>query len=139
MKKKMVLILIGFSLYASASEYYYERGKKIELTELSQKKANSNNHVKYYLTKTGNKIGVTNELIVQCKADIDCIEVLKEYAFEQVSELSKISLVKEVSKLSETLFLVKIKKDENIFKVSKTLYNNKAIILAHPNFIKSIR
>jgi len=139
MKKQIALLLIALSLSAGANEYYYKHGQKVELTKLAEKRLDTTKMIKYYITKRGNKLGVTNEVIVQCKADVNCTSVLNAYSLETVSKLSKISLVKEVSKLSETLFLVKIKKDENIFKVSQELYNNKDIVLAHPNFIKTIK
>jgi hypothetical protein len=125
MKNKIMLIVLGLSLSACASEYYYEYGKKITVTKSYEQRAINNNNITYYTTQNGQKVGVTNEIIVQCEANIDCKTTLEKYNLQNISNLS------------DKLFLVKINNSENIFETSQQLYNNKDIKLAHPNFIKT--
>ena len=79
------------------------------------------------MTDHGHKVGVTNELIVQCESDVNCTEVLKNHS------------LKNISRLSKTLFLAEVNKGVNIFKVSQKLHDDKNILFAHPNFKKTIK
>ncbi len=129
MKKQILLIFIGFSITACASDYYYEYGKKIELTksyEPYEQRALNDNNIEYYTSKSGYKVGVNKEIIVQCKENIDCRSILSKYS------------LKDISKLSDKLFVVKIHDDENVFEFSQKLYHDNSIKLAQPNFIKNI-
>jgi len=76
------------------------------------------------MTSNGHKVGVNDEIIVQCQDNINCQNELEKYDF------------REISKLSKKLFLVKVNNNEDIFKISQKLYNSDAVKLAHPNFIK---
>ena len=125
MKKKLIIGLFSLSLTVCASDYYYEYGKKIEVTKLYEQRVVKDKNINYYKTQSGHKIGVTNEIIVQCKSNIDCKDVLKNYS------------LLNISKLSDKLFLVKISDSENVFGLSNILYNNDNIKMAHPNFIKN--
>jgi hypothetical protein len=125
MKKQIMLMILGLSLTACADDYYYQYGKKIELTKTYEQRAINHTNVDYFMTKNGHKVGVTKEIIVQCEENIDCIATLDKYH------------LKDMSKLSDKLFVIKIYDDEDIFEFSQKLYNNNAIKLAHPNFIKN--
>ncbi|MDQ7047655.1 MAG: hypothetical protein Q9M39_08550 [Sulfurovum sp.] len=127
MKEKIAAILVLVSLNACANEYYYEHGKKVTLTSVEQNRAMSGNDVHYYVTEYGHKVAVTNELIVQCESDVNCTDVLKSHS------------LKNISKLSKTLFLAEVNKGDNIFKVSQKLHEDKNILFAHPNFKKTMK
>ena len=113
-----LLIVVG-----NATEFYYENGKKVEVTKLKEQRDKRDN-VTYYKSSKGHKIGVKDDILVQCRADIDCTRVLSKY--ETISLLS----------LSDKIILVTISKDKNIFKFSQKLYEDEDIAIAHPNFIK---
>lgn len=123
--KKYLLLTLGLSLSLSATDYYYEYGKKVEVKKLNQTRTINNQDIKYFMTSNGHKVGVDDEIIVQCQDSINCQNELEKYDF------------REISKLSKELFLVKINNNEDIFKISQKLYNSDAVKLAHPNFIKN--
>lgn len=126
-KNIMLLGLIGISLSGcvSASDYYYEYGKKVNVTTSYEQRAVNSNNVDYYITDSGNKVGVTDKIIIECKSGIECTAILNTHGYMNVS------------KLSDKLFIITINEGENIFEVSRKLYNDKDIKLAHPNFIKT--
>jgi len=123
MKRITLSLLFTSVLLLQASEFYYAHDKKEKVTELKEK-CNTTKGIKYYQTAQGKEVGVTDEIIVQCKEATTCFKLLKDQGFTHVSKLSPI------------LFLVKVAKDENVFVVSQKLYEQSEIILAHPNFIK---
>ena len=128
MKKKIMMSLIGLSLLTEASNFYYENGKKVDVVKIEkvnmqQKKSNAV-EVEYYKTSKGHKVGVKNDILVECKENKDCKKVLSVY--ETLS----------VEVLSDTIFIVTIANDKNIFEFSQKLYTDKDIAIAHPNFRK---
>jgi hypothetical protein len=131
MKKKTIMGLIGLSLLSEASDFYYENGKKIDVVKIekvnTQEKRSSGMEIEYYKTSKGNEVGVKNDILVECKKDENCQEVLS--AYETLS----------VEALSDTIFIVTIAKDKNIFEFSQKLYRDVKIKIAHPNFRKNKR
>jgi len=125
--KRYLLLTLGLSLSLSATNYYYEYGKKVELQPLNTTRSINNQDIRYYMRPNGHKVGVNDEIIVQCKDNINCQTQLEKYNFVKIS------------KLSEKLFLVKIDKSQDIFAISQELYNSNSIKLAHPNFTKTIK
>ncbi|MCH9741354.1 MAG: hypothetical protein K0U38_11040 [Epsilonproteobacteria bacterium] len=123
MRKTILLPILALTVVGCAGDFYYENDKKVEVTKVAEKRDNKSN-VTYYKTSNGHKVGVTNEILVQCKADVDCTKVLSKY--ETLS----------VSNLSDTILLVTVATEKNVFEVSQTLYNDADIEVAHPNFIK---
>lgn len=125
MKKSLILLVLGLVLSACANDYYYDHGEKIEVSKLKETRVSKENNISYYMTSKGHKVGVSNEIIVQCEKNVDCLNVLKKYNLTHIS------------KLSDTLFLIKLVKGEDVFKLSQKLYHDNDIKLAHPNFIKN--
>ena len=119
--KKIALIML-FAISLQAADFYYEYGKKVMIVKTYE--GRDAKGVKYYKNSLGKKIGVKDEIIVQCKEGISCRENLGKYP------------VGEVSRLSDRMLLVKVPKDENIFELSQKLYEDDSIAFAHPNFIK---
>jgi len=121
MKKIGLLIIVTLSL--QAGDFYYEYGKKVMITKSYESRDNSG--IKYYENSMGKKIGVKDEIIIKCVDGKSCQESLKRYN------------IAGVSKLTSTMFLVKVPKDENIFTLSQKLYKEDSIEFAHPNFVKT--
>lgn len=128
MKNKIIISLLGLTLVGCASNFYYENGKKITVTKLEsseiQKKISSDDEVAYYKNSKGHKIGVKDDILVECKEKIDCREVLSKYETTSVRSVS------------DSIFMVKISKDKNVFEFSQKLYEDADIKIAHPNFRK---
>ncbi len=115
-------LIITMSLIVGASDFYYEYGKKVMITKSYESRDNSG--IKYYQNSQGKKIGVDDKIIVKCKIDKSCKENIKKYN------------IKEIEKLSDTLYLVTIAPKEDIFRLSQELYRDDSIEFAHPNFTK---
>lgn len=124
MKIKLLMPLVALTMVGCASDFYYENGKKIELSKVKEKRENSND-ISYYKNAEGRKLGVKNEILLQCVVAKGCKEVLAKYELDSVSALS------------DKIFLVKVSEDKNVFEMSQKLYEDEAIEIAHPNFIKT--
>ena len=114
-----------------ASDFYYENGQKVEVLKIEsnevQQKKTDNDAVKYYQTSKGHKVGVKNDILVECKEKVNCREVLSSYPLISIKALS------------ETIFLVEVAKDKNVFEVSQKIYEDVNVKIAHPNFRKEKR
>jgi hypothetical protein len=130
MKRAVSIGLIGLTLLGNAGDFYYENGKKIEVVPLEkskkQEKPDNSLKVVYYKTSHGHKVGVKNDILVECNEGVNCTKVLASYN-DLLSTRS----------LSETIFVVTIAKDKNIFEFAQKLYMDKDIAIAHPNFRKN--
>ena len=123
MKLKLLMPLLALTIAGCASNFYYEEGEKIEVIQLKEKRSSIDN-VTYYKTSKGYKVGVNNEILLQCVEATDCKEILSKYALISITSLS------------DKILLVKVSEDENVFEMSQKLYEDKSIEFAHPNFIK---
>ena len=126
MKKEIILGLIALTLFGNATDFYYENGKKVEVVKINEKRVNDSN-ITYYKTSKGHKIGVKNDILVECKEGVNCKSILSNY--ETLT----------ISALTDTIFIVTIAKDKNIFEFSQTIYENSNIKIAHPNLRKTKR
>jgi len=122
MKKLSLLILFCLSLFANNS--FYQNGNLVTLTPLKEARDINNNSVKYYQTQYGQKVGVTNQILLKCNNDVDCTKTLNKYSFQNIT------------KLTTTIYLITIFNSEDVFEVSKKLYEDENIQFAHPNFLK---
>jgi len=121
MKKIFSFILLSGMLYATSS--YYQNGKLVELLPAQNSRLFDNN-IQYYQTRLGTRVGIKDDILVECNKDIDCMALLKQYNFNNISNVTS------------TIFLITINNSDDIFKVSRELYNNQNVKFAHPNFIK---
>ena len=121
------MICLGISSISYANESYYKNGKLVELQNTHSKRSFSDSSINYYKTVSGKKVGVTNQLLVQCKASVNCTELL--YSFSLVNH----------AKLSDKIFVIKIENGDNIFSVSRALFESKKVEFSHPDFIKERR
>jgi len=122
-----IIILLFFVLSLSANESYYKNGKLVDLQEIQTFRNLDDNNVKYFKNINGQKLGITDEILVKCKDDVDC-----------KSLLSKFSLT-DVTNLTDTIYLVKIKDYDTIFSTSRELFESGDVEFAHPNFIQEKR
>ena len=122
MNKKIVISLIYFTFLLNASDFYYENGNIIEVTKIS--KLRNNSEIKYYMTSRGDKIGVKNDILIECVEDINCSKVLSKYD------------ILSFKNITDTIYLLKIDKSKNIFEFTQKLYLDNNIKIAHPNFRK---
>jgi len=124
---KIVIVLSTLLLAVStlfAETCYYSFGKKVLLKPLPQSRSVADHTIRYYQTPSGAKVGVTDEIIIGCKDIEACKPILEAYP------------VASVEKLSDRLYLLKLKPGSNLFKTANALYHEAPIFLSHPNFIK---
>ena len=119
-------IVLVFALNVFASEYYYEYGKKVELTPVAQTSQRSINipNVKYYKTKDGREIGIKNEIIVKLKKGVDEKVFFAKYNLTNTEHLGS------------TTYLLKLNKNQNIFTLSQDMHKDSDTIYAMPNRIQ---
>ena len=125
MKKLFILLL--FALMLNADSTYYERGELTELQKTNIQRSSDGSGIEYYKTKSGQKVGITDEILVKCKAGVDCKSLLNQFNLN------------DVSNLTDTIFLVKVKNYDNIFLLSRELFESGKVEFAHPNFTKERR
>jgi hypothetical protein len=123
-KMKKILLFLSLALFLNASDSYYDRGKLVELKKVLTSRDSNNKGIEYFLTKNGKKVGITDEILVQCKVGVDCKDLLNQ--FDQFN----------VSKLTDTIFTVKVENYDSIFSLSRALFDSGKVEFAHPNFIK---
>ena len=125
---KIIISLLGLTLLGCASDFYYENGKKVQVSKIengeARQKVVSKDSITYYKNSKGHKIGVKHDILVECEKDINCTKVLQAYETESVS------------KLTDSIYIVQITKDKNVFEFSQKLYEDVDIKIAHPNFRK---
>jgi hypothetical protein len=128
MKKQIIISFLGLTLLINAGEFYYSNGNKVELSkvEVSQTIGSRmlNSRTKYYKTATGKSIGVRDDILVECVANKDCKEVLSKYE------------ITEISQLTDSIYIIKISSDKNVFEFAQKLYGDNNIKIAHPNLRK---
>lgn len=111
---------------ANADSSFYERGELTELQKINARSSDGSG-VDYYKTRSGQKVGITDEILVKCKAGVDCKALLSKFNLN------------DVSNVTDTILLVKIKDYDNIFLLSRELFETGKMEFAHPNFIKQRR
>ena len=125
--KIILLILLGLYSISYANESYYKNGKLVELQNTHVSRSSNYSSLNYYKTASGKRVGVTDQLLVQCKASVDCPKLLATF------DLSN------YSKLSDTIFVVKVENGDNIFSVSRALFESNKVVFSHPDFTKERR
>ncbi len=124
MKKIILLILVGVLSASYANESYYKNGKLVQLENINISRSTKNSNINFYKNKYGQKIGISNEILVQCKKGINCSKLLNNFNLTNYS------------KLTDTIFIVKIEDYHNIFSISRRLFQSANVEFAHPNFVK---
>ncbi len=124
--KNILFLTIVLTLNACANDYFYEYGKKVELTPINNPSTRSinNSNIKYYKTKDGRKIGIKNEIIVKLKKDIDPKAFFLKYNITNSEHLGS------------TTYLLKLSPSQNVFTLSQEMYNDNDTIYAVPNKIQ---
>jgi hypothetical protein len=123
---KFFILIIAVTLFSS-EVFYYEFGEKVFLSKLPISKSSTSDIV-YYKTRNGSRIGVSNKILVKCKGTSEVCKKL----FDMKSIL-------KVEKISNTISLVTIEKDADIFEISNILSQKDEVAFAHPDFIKKKR
>jgi len=118
-----LLFLLSFACLL-ANNFYYEYGQKVEVTKISNARSNSSS-VEYYLKSNGVQVGIKkDEILLKCKEGMDCATLLSSYNFASVENLAN------------SIFLVKLQSDQDVFSYAQRLYSDEKIEFAHPNFVK---
>ena len=76
---KILLIFLGILSISHANESYYKNGKLVELQNTHVSRSSNYSSINYYKTTTGKKVGVTDQLLVQCKKSVDCPKLLATF------------------------------------------------------------
>jgi len=124
---KILLIFLGLLSISYANESYYKNGKLVELQNTQVSRSSNYSSINYYKTATGKRIGVTDQLLVQCKKSVDCPTLLATFNLSNYS------------KLSDEIFVVKMENGDNVFSVSRAIFESNKVEFSHPDFTKERR
>jgi len=130
LRKLLMIFLLNSCLFSGQS--YYEYGKKIELTPITQNKSttllknniDNNISIKYYKKSNTQIVGVADTIIAKCLDLNQCNKVIEKYTTLEFKIISK------------NTYLIKINNLEDIFDISTTLFEEGCFLYVHPNFYK---
>ncbi len=123
---KFFILVMAVTLFGS-EVFYYEFGKKVFLNKLPSSR-NSTSGIVYYKTRNGSKVGVSNKILAKC-----------EGSSEVCKKLFDMDEILNVEQISNTISLITIKKEADVFEVSNILSQKDEILFAHPDFVKKKR
>lgn len=121
---KILLLVILFCTTSWSDVYYYEYGKKVQLTKLKEQRVLSDSNITYYQNSSGQKVGVKNEIITKCKQIDQCNKIFEKYNLTKVKNLTS------------KILLITLEVGIDTFELSQKLSLEENIEFAHPNFIK---
>lgn len=123
--KRVILLLLFISSILSGSNSYYKDGVLVQLDSIYKNRdLNDNDNIKYFENKNNIKMGTTDEILVKCKIDVDCKNLLSNFDIQSVRNLTT------------NIFIVKVTHNSDIFSISRKLFETGLVEYAHPNFIK---
>ena len=124
---KILLLVLITIFQLNASNFYYEFGKKIEVSPVISSKSlnNSNNDFLEYSRSDGKIVKFKNEIIMQCNKNTDCEDDLIDLS------------ITDYKKIGKTFFVIKVSDTQNIFELCQTLYKKTDIKSAHPNYVRA--
>ena len=124
--KKTIVIFFSLFTVLLAEPYYYENGQKVEVFPSTQKKS-ANKNLLHFSTKEGKAVSFKkNEILVQCKENLNCVDLLNGYKFESTTKLTK------------SIYLVTLTEQQDIFEYFELLKSNDGVLFANPNFSKQV-
>ncbi len=124
MKIIITTIFLGLLSISYANDSYYSNGQLVELQNIHSSRSASGSYIDYYKTANGQKVGITDDILVQCKEEVNCTQLLNQFNLTNYT------------KLTDKIFIIKIQDYDNIFSVSRALFESQKVKFAHPNFIK---
>ncbi len=120
------LACIFCSIFLINAEYYYEKGKKVELVKLDQSRSSSGSTITNYRTSAGRIFSLQNQIIVKSeKKNIETI--LNKYPV-QVADTSVSGFI-----------LLTLKDGEDLFSIVRQLSEESFIEMAQPDFKRERR
>ena len=82
----------------------------------------------FIVSLSAEELNFNNQILLKCNQNILCKEyIIKKYLFNNIS------------KLTNTIYVVTLKNKNNIQNIANELQNDNNIIYAHPNYIKVIK
>jgi len=122
---KYLLVFLATLLYGG--EYYYEFGKKVELTPAMDSRDSTNSDIHVYKTRDGKKVKFKHEVMIKFKDDIDIEDFFKSFN------------IKNYKRISEKVYLVKPPKDMDVIVLAKDMYESNKLVYAIPNKINNYK
>ncbi len=124
MQKAILIFALGLSL--SANESYYDRGVLVELQSSKETRALSSGDMRYFRSKSGRRVGVKDEVLLKCKANVDCSLLLKKRKQG------------DVTRITSSIYKVRVKEGGDVFALSRELFESGDVEFAHPSFTREV-
>ena len=125
MQKLMLLSAISSVILLAQNPYYYKNNHKIDLEPVNNMERGLQG-VKYYKNANGMLLGVDKNILVKIKEESDINSYTVKYK------------LKEVNRLTPTLYLVKNMGKRDTLDVANMLAKEEGVVYAHPDFIKQM-
>ena len=122
--KEILILILFFCTFSWSETYYFADEKRVYLNKLKEQRAIDGDIIEYYENQDGQKMGVKKEILIKCKVKKSCQQIFKKYNLENVKAITS------------SIFLITVKKNDDVFELSQKLYLEDNITISHPNFIK---
>jgi len=121
-----LIFCLGVSLFGS--DFYYEFGKKVELTPVkSIRDMDCCDGIYRYKTKSGKEVKFKNEIITKIKDGVDVTKFFDSFG------------ITNFSKLTKNTYLIKLDDNNKLFTLSQKLYESGKTVYATPNKINNYK
>lgn len=123
---KKIIVLLPILLFSN-DLYYYNNGKKVQLTPTYSQTTQRGDGTSYYENEYGMKVGVNNQVLAKLKPTTLVIDIEQKYN------------VTFVKKLTRTIYVFETLSAEESINFSSSLVENAEAEFAHPDFIREIK
>lgn len=123
---KKIIVLLPILLFSN-DLYYYNNGKKVQLTPTYNQTTQRGDGTSYYENEYGMKVGVNNQVLAKLKPTTLVIDIEQKYN------------VIFVKKLTRTIYVFETLSAEESINFSSSLVENAEAEFAHPDFIREIK
>lgn len=128
-KQIVSLLFLSFLTIPLFAEelYYYRSGEKVLLHPSEHgKHPAASRSVRFFTDESGAELGASDEIIFKIAPGHTVERVVEKYGLELIRPLPG------------NAYLVRVKDPALLFEISNRLYEEKAALYAHPNFIRRI-
>ncbi len=121
---KAISLTLLFYTLSWGEIYYFAHQERVYLNKLKEQRFIDDDIIEYYENQDGQRMGVKREVLLKCGVNKSCQQIFKKYN------------LKNIKNITSSIFLITVKKDDDVFELSQKLYLEDNITISHPNFIK---
>jgi len=123
----MKYFLLFITMFLYSEDYFYEFGKKVELTPVMDTRGDIAKDIHIYKTRDGKTIKFKHEIMIKFKDGVDKDSFFKKFDIKNYKQLTK------------NVYLVKPSSKEDVVSLAKNMYESNMVVYAIPNKINSYK